>query len=116
LRWHFHREAFTKFAAYAERSRRSAAKQRHCFERSVNGVDTPSYGVVLSEMVVAVHLLAPRGFASAKALLVPFAAFGKSNCPPRHERQTNVFLYYCSSLKLFCTIKSPPHSLSCAAA
>jgi len=109
LRWHFHREAFTKPAAYAERSRRSAAKQRHCSSAG-------EFGVVLSEMVVAVQSLAPRGFASAKAFLVPFAAFGKSNCQPRHERQTNVFLYYCSSLKLFCTIKSPPHSLSCAAA
>jgi hypothetical protein len=100
LRWHFHREAFTKPAAYAERSCRSAAKRRHCLERSVNGVDTPSYEAILSEMVVAVQLLAPRGFASAKALLVPFAAFGKSNCLPRHERQTYIFLYYCSSLKL----------------
>jgi hypothetical protein len=51
------------------------------------------FETVLSEMVVAVHLLAPRGFASAKALLVPFAAFGKSNCLPRHERQTKDFLY-----------------------
>jgi hypothetical protein len=55
------------------------------------------FEAVLSEMVVAVHLLAPRGFAGAKAFLVTFAVTGKSNCPPRQERQTKSFLLLCKS-------------------
>jgi hypothetical protein len=45
--------------------RTHATKRPHCFERSVNKVDTPSYEAFLSEIVVAVHLLAPSGFADA---------------------------------------------------
>jgi len=71
----------------------------HLFERGASEADTRVNEAVLSEMVVAVHCTCAKWFCrrSPKAFLVTFAVTGKSNCQPRHERQTKTFLLLCKS-------------------